>query len=121
MLDMNRTTAPRQEVESSQGIIAVPLSLVRRIGVFLSFMLCYLWQKKDDPFRKEFAISISNVEKETGISEYLQRHSLKELQSYGFTSTILKGRVPRKRHVHFHIQSFDEIINKPPNPMPSSP
>jgi ribosomal protein S19E (S16A) len=72
--------------------VYVPMSLVRELGVDVAFLYCYILNKIDGEDRMKVLFSVENVEKETGLNDYIQRKLLKELEARGYVRISFQRR-----------------------------
>ena len=72
--------------------VYVPMSLIRELGVDVAFLYCYILNKIGGEDGMKVFFSVENVEKETGLNDYIQRKLLKELEAKGFVRISFERR-----------------------------
>lgn len=107
---MSEQTAPiNLKTFEEKSSVCVPLWLAKSLGLKEAFLFCYLLGKRTDAKSTSLAITVSAVERETGVNEYYQRAILKKLRAMGLLGIRYEGNAPKKRIIHFGVVSLDEI------------
>ena len=100
---------------ASNNYISVNKTLIKLFGLEESVLLGELcseydyWEKNDKLEDGLFYSTISNIEENTGLSEYQQRSAIQSLKNCGVLETIVKG-LPAKRYFKINEDKLIEFL-----------
>lgn len=72
--------------------VRIPLTLVKEIGVVEAFVYCYLSEKAKAEGQNKTMISVEMIRSDTGLNEYCQRKTLKNLKEKGWVNIRIESR-----------------------------
>lgn len=81
--------------------VTVDIGLARELGIESAFFYSYLIEKLTNPFTMQVVVTVKEMQADTGMSEYIQRRALKDLETAQLLQVVRTRTSPSKRMIWF--------------------